>query len=96
MRLIPIVLLTTLSLTACNSTLDRGKQAGTKIGEARATTVLPEYPDRCRKKQPLGFRKGVRLDVALKRARERIRVANSQADDCAAWYDAIRLGFMAA
>ncbi|UES51170.1 hypothetical protein GFK88_17060 [Roseibium aggregatum] len=91
MNRLPVMLLISVFLTACQTDRDRAISAGARIGAAAAQSQTdPPLPEDCRKRERSGVVLGDPLDVALIKTDQALGRANSRVARCANWHDTYR------
>jgi len=81
-------------LVACGQTdQSRINAAAATLADVRATRLLPDLPEDCRRLARSGVVDGTRLDVALLRTDAALVRQHQRTDRCADWYDQLQTGF---
>ncbi|MEO0485260.1 MAG: hypothetical protein AAF092_05055 [Pseudomonadota bacterium] len=77
-----------ISCVACAPTdAERLEAAGQALGEVRAASLWPDYPEDCRRTARGDVQTGDRLDVAVLKLDDALTRQNARTRRCAAWYD---------
>lgn len=83
-----------LCLGACTTNRDRAAEAGARLGAAAASTPLPDWPARCRRKELSGVLATDPLDTALLKTDNALGRANKRIAVCGDWYDRLKAGLI--